>query len=119
MNAKHEFLKFVKENNLQLKCATVQVVKYSTEGSSQKIECNPANLPVNYTQEELDNFLSKLDFEDSSNVTSKDNEPRFEIGNNTIWFTDGNWGSYEFDPVAWGDSWVHHIVPAIPDALKR
>ena len=119
MNAKKEFLEFVEENNLQLKCGTVEKITYSWEDRRQKIEYEIVNLAVNYTQEELDTFLSKLDFEDTSNLQTSGEETRLQIGCNTIWFADGTWGSYQFDAVNWMSYWVRHTVPPIPETLKR
>ena len=119
MNAKKEFLEFVEETNLQLKCGTFEKITYSWEDRRQKIECEIVNLAVNYTQEELDTFLSKLDFEDTSNLQTSGEETRLQIGCNTIWFADGTWGSYQFDAVNWMSYWVRHTVPPIPETLKR
>lgn len=119
MNAKKEFLEFVEEHNLQLKCGTFEKLKYWWEDRRQKKQCRIINLPVNYTQEELGDFLSELDFDDSMTSDENSKEPSFHLGYNVVWFTDGTWGSKEFDHVNWISYWVHHTVPPIPETLKR
>jgi hypothetical protein len=119
MNAKKEFLEFVEENNLQLKCGTFEKLKYWWEDRRQKKECKIINLPVNYTQEELGDFLSELDFEDSMKSDENSKDPTFQLGYNVVWFADGSWARHRYVEGIWRCVWVHYAVPPIPETLKR
>jgi len=67
-------------------------------------------LPTGYTQEDLDIFLTNIDFEYDSGYGGQE---VYGI----IWYKDGTWSTRgEYDGSEW---WEYHILPEIPKDLDR
>lgn len=68
-------------------------------------------LPLNYTKQELDDFMAelyKINYDSGYGI-------QFLYG--TIWFYDGSWAERsEYDGMEW---WVHRKYPLIPEKLIR
>lgn len=110
INAKEEFLTSFGE--LEVKCAYVEYRKLSLfvadddEDEKEKL----VTLKVDYTEKELDEFLSELDFEYDGGFGA---QQLFGI----VWFTDGSWATRgEYDGSEW---WQHHKLLEIPKELLR
>lgn len=103
MNAKKEFLNFVK--NEKILCVSI-----SYTHSWNKTLNSKHILPVNYTKKQYDIFINSLDFEYDNGFGGQE-----LFG--TIWFKNNTWADRgEYDGSEW---WVHHICPKIPKALKN
>ena len=102
MNAKQEFIKFVEGKSVL--CATID------RGNSWNYEVlSSHSLPVDYTEEQYQDFLKQIDFSYDAGYGSQE---LFGI----IWFKDGTWGDRgEYDGSEW---WELHEMPAIPESLK-
>ena len=102
-NAKEEFLYLVKD--FEVKCA-----KISYEHCWNIETCSKHTLPINYTEEQYNNFVDSLDFEYDSGYGGQE-----LFG--TIWFKDGTWADRgEYDGSEW---WDYHVCPTIPDYLIK
>jgi hypothetical protein len=106
-NALEELADHIKDiKNRTIKCATI-----SNDEASYIItkDLKPnINLKVNHTEEELQSFLSELNF-------SYDNGYGGQELFGIIWYTDGTWSERgEYDGSEW---WEHHVCPKIPQEL--
>ena len=98
-NAKEEFL--FRTNGKQVICAEIEYVP-----SNSTIQIN---LMVGHTDQMLENFLNKLDFNYDEGYGTQ-----YLYG--TIWFSDGSWMErYEYDG---SESWTYCSVPEVPDYLN-
>jgi hypothetical protein len=102
MSAKIELNEMLEELGCKkMKCATITYSGY-------RIEDQNFNLKVNHTEEELNVFLTSLDFDYDSGYGTQE-----LFG--TVWFEDGTWLSRaEYDGLEW---WVHNQLPEIPSEL--
>ena len=106
VNAKLEFLRMTggMEN---VKCAWVfysETSFYDDEGDERY------DLPVDYTDEQWDNFLKALDFDYDAGFGT-------QMLDGTVWFHNGNWlDRDEYDGSEW---WVYRQAPKIPSVLLR
>lgn len=92
-NAKQELLTALKDT-ANVKCASIV---HNRVGS--------ITLKVNYSQEDFNKFLKKLDFKYDSGYGSQELE-------GTVWLEDGTWLSRgEYDGSEW---WEHNVLPEIP-----
>jgi hypothetical protein len=95
-NAKQELLKAI-EGKSKLKCATIQLRDYIAQ---KRIK-----LKVEYSENEYNDFLKKLDFEYDSGFG------RQELFG-TLWHEDGTWQERgEYNGSEW---WKHNQFPEIP-----
>ncbi len=102
MNAKNEFVKHVE--NKEVKCAWIN---FGCDWDDDFLSLN-LELPINYSNEQFEEFLNKLNFE-------YDNGYGTQYLQGTIWYTDGTWSDRgEYDGSEW---WQHQSVPNIPDSL--
>jgi hypothetical protein len=92
MHARLEYLEFVAKLPRVI-CATICEI----------------NLPLNYTRQQYDNFLSCLNFP----YDNTDTFPDEFYG--TIWFEDGSW-AIRFEHQG-NTFWVHYKAPEIPKEL--
>ena len=114
-NAKTELLEDL-TNLAKIKCAVIaklcDVIPYS---SSKETDCRKRfnktiELKENYSEEELANFLSDLDFEYDSGYGQQELY-------GTIWLADGSWLSREeYDGSEW---WQHNFLPLVPSYLQK
>jgi hypothetical protein len=96
-NAKDEFLEFTK-NKPKIICAHIINSEYEVI------------LPLNYIKEDMDEFLSKIDYRYDSGYGSQN---LFGF----IWFDGGSWAEREeYDGSEW---WAMRKCPHIPDKLKK
>jgi hypothetical protein len=102
MNAKEEFIYHTAGN--VVKCATI------TFGDTWDEETISYILPVDYSQEEYEEFLQSIDIEYDSGYGGQELY-------GTIWYSNGNWSSRgEYDGSEW---WEYHICPQIPESLIK
>jgi hypothetical protein len=100
-NCKDDFIKQIK--NHELKCAFI-----SYEDHNNKT-CNEIVLPINFTDEELKEFLAKLDFTYDDSFRSN----QYIFG--TIWYKDGTWSERkDYELSEW---WEYRECPTIPRRL--
>lgn len=109
MNAKQEFLNITKD--FEVLCAVISVcgdelVSHWFPKNSNLVKDKSLTLPVNYTQEEYDNFLNELDFE-------YDNGFGYYYIDGTIWLKDGRW--IERNEYDGSESWRLVERPEIPE----
>ena len=105
MNAKEEFLRVTDKSILKCAIITKDNGYYWDE---EENEDNNIVLPVNYTEEQYGDFLSKLDFNYNNGYGGQE-----LFG--TIWNNDGSWLERgEYDGSEW---WEHHSYPEIPQEL--
>lgn len=102
MNAKKEFLGHIKDRKIL--CANISYRNcWNFQGPMKDF-----NLPVGYTQEQYDEFVSSLNFKYDAGYGGQE-----LFG--TIWYTDGTWSDRgEYDGSEW---WNYHICPNIPENL--
>lgn len=106
-NAKQELLDTMGLNITNLRCATIthSPFDWDNEMPSKKIV-----LKEGYTQADLDEFISKLDFEYDGGYGSQE---LFGM----VWFNNGYWmDRYEYDG---SERWDWHKYPSIPEELKE
>lgn len=104
MNAKIEFLEETKGR--VVKCAEVS---YMTSWVAED-DTLIVKLPIEYSDQDLEEFLKKLDFE-------YDNGYGIQYLYGTIWYTDGTWSErYEYDG---SEIWLFKSCPPIPDSLTK
>lgn len=97
MNAKQEFVRAVGKQKVE--CAVIRE-SYS--------EHTIAELKLNYSLDELDEFLDKLDFEYNNGYGSQELD-------GTIWCDGGVWFTrWEYDG---SEGWEIHKMPLIPEYL--
>jgi hypothetical protein len=113
INAKKEFLDITKD--VEVLCAVVNVCgnegkSYWAPLDSKPIKDKSLMLPVDYTQEEYQNFLNELNFK-------YDNSWGHLYINGTIWLKDGRWiERLEYD----GSEWYKLVErPEIPEQCIR
>lgn len=98
VNAKEELLKVLK--NKTIKCAVIYTKSKNT--NHKRID-----LSINYTEEQYQEFLQKLDF----------NYPEYFMAIKIvgiIWFeNEYKWLEYEFDPITLKDCWILHHKPSM------
>jgi hypothetical protein len=100
MNARDEFIEFF-EGKPPLKCAWIML---------DASETKEIGLSVNFTDEELNDFLDSINFRYDDGYGGQELYGR-------IWFTDGTWADRgEYDGSEW---WEYHKCPDIPSDLKR
>jgi hypothetical protein len=112
-NAKQEFLihirsQFVPPIESNVLCASIQ--KGDDYGDDEEIIERTFILTTGYSQEDWNEFLSKLDFIYDSGYGGQE-----LFG--TIWYTDGTWSDRrEYDGSEW---YEYHICPEIPENVRR
>jgi hypothetical protein len=107
-NAKNEFLNHIKSIGVDILCATIQ--KGDDFSDDEEVVQRTFNLTTGYTNEDWNEFLSKLDFMYDSGWGS-------QLIFGIIWFKDGTWSDRgEYDGSEW---YEHHRCPDIPTELKR
>ena len=95
-NAKKELLKILKESTI--KCALI-AKEYSFTHKSRII------LKLNYTKNDYEEFLKKLDFHYNSGFGTQELY-------GTVWLNDNTWLTRgEYDGSEW---WEHSVLPNIP-----
>jgi hypothetical protein len=103
-NAKQELLNAMGSSITDLRCATITYNPFYGDRPKKVV------LKEGYTQADLDEFISKLDFEYDAGYGSQE---LFGM----VWFKDGAWmDRYEYDGA---ESWDWHKYPSIPDELKE
>lgn len=103
-NAKTEFQEFVKELGVEVLCAQLEDVYYSSPNLGRKW-----NLPKGYTKKQLIQFWKDIDFDYDDGYGSE------ELGG-VIWFKDGTYANRgQYDGSEW---WEYHKTPDIPEELK-
>jgi len=106
-NAKNEFINHT-SGRCKVLCATIEINLYDDETSISM--CIEANLGRGWNQEEMVDFLSKIDHEYDSGYGTQ-----HVFG--TIWYEDGTWSERgEYDGSEW---WAYCQVPPIPENLRR
>jgi hypothetical protein len=117
-NAKIEFMRMVETEATKVKCVWIMTENrgrvWSEEGSwgwsEEDIAPSAIILKEGYTEEEYNDFLSKLDFEYDSGYG-------IQVLDGTIWMQDGTWFDRgEYDGSEW---WAKRECPPIPQILKR
>lgn len=104
-NAKQELLDTMGSNIANLRCATIT---HSPSNWLEEVPSKKMVLKEGYSQADLDEFISKLDFEYDAGYGSQE---LFGM----VWFNDGYWmDRYEYDG---SESWDWHKYPTIPDEL--
>jgi hypothetical protein len=114
-NAKQEFLSHITYSGFpiqrQVLCAIIQKGDYVDD--DENLLSAPKNtfvLTTGYTEEDWNDFLSKMDFMYDSGWGSQN-----LFG--TIWYTDETWSSrWEYDG---SEGWEHNFCPEIPDSVRR
>ena len=100
-NAKQEFLNHT--SGKEILCAQIQHDDY--DGPLKAF-----NLTTGWTKEDLDSFLSDIDFDYDSGYGGQN-----LFG--TIWYVDGTWSERgEYDGSEW---WEYRVCPGIPSELNR
>lgn len=103
-NAKQEFLNHI--GKLPVLCVSIQK---GDDYGDEVIE-RTFILTTGYTQQDWNDFLSKLDFMYDSGYGGQE---LFGI----IWYADGTWSERgEYDGSEW---WQYHQCPNIPDNVRR
>ena len=106
-NAKQELLDIMGSNIANLRCATITHDPFNW---SDEVPLKKIVLKEGYSQADLDEFISKLDFEYDGGYGLQE---LFGM----VWFNDGYWmDRYEYDG---SESWDCHKYPTIPDELKE
>ena len=106
MNAKNEIIEHSHAVKQLVKCAQITLFTGWEEQDSNSAEFN---LPVGYSDQDLEDFLNKLDFDYDDGFGTQ-----YLYGN--IWYTDGTWSErYEYDG---SECWIHKSCPKIPDHLQ-
>ena len=101
MNAKEEFLGHIRDRKVL--CIEMYYQDCYHSAPSEDFE-----LPVSYTQEQYDEFVSSLNFDYDKGYGGQE-----LFG--TIWYTDGTWSTRgEYDGSEW---WEYHLCPDIPNKL--
>jgi hypothetical protein len=99
MNAKKEFLEHI--GSRTVKCAAILLDSIGDHISEPDVI---ANLLTEYTQEDFDQFIEKL------NLTYNNGYGGQQLFG-TIWYTDGTWSTRgEYDGSEW---WEYHKCPEI------
>jgi len=106
-NAKQELLNAMGSSIANLRCATITHNPFYLDDENRP---KKVLLKEGYTQADLDEFISKLDFDYDAGYGSQE---LFGM----VWFNDGAWmDRYEYDG---SESWDWHKYPSIPDELKE
>jgi hypothetical protein len=99
MNAKEEFLKAISSFKAEILCAQIRH-EYSYDDNTV------FTLNLNYTEEELKEFLNNLDFEYNSGFGRQ-----YLFG--TIWCKNNSWFTrHEYDG---SECWEYHYYPKFPE----
>ena len=107
-NAKQEFLNHITHTGNKVLCASIQ--KGDDYGDDDEITERTFTLTTGYTQDDWNEFLSKLDFMYDSGYGGQE-----LFG--TIWYVDGTWSDRgEYDGSEW---YQHHKCPEIPPNVRR
>ena len=102
-NAKEEFL--LHTTGKVVKCAEIALFDYDT----YKLN-GLADLPVDYTQDELEAFLKALDIRYNDSYGTQE---LFGV----IWYMNGTYSTrWEYDG---SEGWEHHNCPVIPKKLIK
>jgi hypothetical protein len=103
-NAKEELLGSLKNRNAVMKCGVVVHDRYF--GFDEDNRDDSIVLKLNHNAADLEEFLTKLDFEYDSGYGGQELY-------GTIWLDDGTWLSRgEYDGSEW---WEHNVLPEIPN----
>ena len=124
MNAKTELLNILAANNQEILCAEIgfdwspRVLRLYSKESYDKHVLNGDifHLPIGYTEEQLDLFLSKLDVDYDSNKFNIDDVYIYGI----VWCTNDSFYLTREDslyPV--NTYWKYRDMPKIPECLKQ
>ena len=107
-NAKKELLNHAGQR--KLKAAHVErVIRSVGKDGKRGRNCCSFYLFPDYTEQELTDFLSSLDFEYNAGFGSQE-----LFG--TLWFDDGTWSErFEYDG---SERWQNHELPPVPDREK-
>jgi hypothetical protein len=104
MNARIEMIRLLRMNS-NIKCAKISTGHYYLDDNDKGYE---ANLKVDHTLEDLQDFLNQLDFEYDSGYGGQE-----LFG--TVWFDDGTWAERgEYDGSEW---WSYLRCPSISEEL--
>jgi hypothetical protein len=102
MNALKEFIEHI--DTSEVLCSEIKYNDYNYM-KSELVNSSHIILTTGYSKEDMDDFLSKLNFEYDDGYGS---QKLF----GTIWFKDGTWSTRgEYDGSEW---WEHHKCPNIP-----
>lgn len=107
-NAKTEFNKVILSKGI-VKCATItiEIVDMKDDYTFERNQIS-ADLKINYSQKELEDFLNQIDVMYYSGYGGQELY-------GTVWMTDGTWFTrWEYDG---SEGWEHHVVPKIPENL--
>jgi hypothetical protein len=103
-NAKQELLDTMGSSIANLRCATITHNPFYDDRPKKMV------LKEGYTQADLDEFISKLDFEYDGGYGSQE---LFGM----VWFNNGYWmDRYEYDG---SERWDWHKYPSIPEELRE
>jgi hypothetical protein len=102
-NCKEEFLEHVKDTNQEVLCA--KIIGGKSYGKTISFE-----LPVNFSELQMEAFLVSLDFEYYAGYGGQEID-------GTIWYKDGTWSSRgEYDG---SEGWEYNSCPEIPEELRK
>jgi len=97
-NAKQELLHILKDTRL-VKCAIIYKLNIDDKNNESKV------LKLNYTEDDYNEFLNKLDFEYNEDYGT-------QILYGIVWLEDNTWLLRgEYDGSEW---WKHITIPEIP-----
>ena len=103
MNAKEEFLRLIL--NKEILCAQINYQDCYKDDLKPRND----NLPVNYTEQQLKDFIESLDYDYDSGYGGQE-----LFG--TVWFKDGTWADRgEYDGSEW---WNYNKCPEIPKDIQ-
>lgn len=125
LNAKRDLLKIFAHNNQEILCAEIGLGNYPEyikkyeeyEDEADYVDTDEIiYLPIGYTEEQLQEFLAKLDFDyDEDNY---DKEYRWIYG--TVWAkSDSFWATRAEFEMANGMYWTYPKMPKIPEYLRN
>ncbi len=103
-NAKDELVSAINNSKSKIQCGYVCF----DDGSFEFKKSNYIKLPLNFSKEDYNEFLSKIDIDYDSGFGSQELE-------GIIWLADNSWlERYEYDG---SECWVHKELPKIPQYL--
>lgn len=110
MNVTTELKELIKQATSQILCMQVHINKgYGNEEHPYEHE-KVTNLSVGYSQAELDEFLSKFDFntwdEEYSDIIHTEPDA-------TVWFADDSWATLEVNDGGRHCYWYYHVKPQL------
>ena len=102
-NAKKEMIELLE--NKEIKCASIKKGDWFYEEN----EKTKITLKINHSKEDLEDFLTKLDFEYDGGFGTQE---LFGI----VWFKDNSWADrHEYDG---SEYWEHQSIPNIPKEIS-